>query len=594
MLTAKMNSLPYELIDHISSYLEREDLRNTLFLSPSFQVAAEKYSGAFDKFEVNEDNAARFLRIYSGRRLYFLKHVSFRTALPRLVEESADWETNMPLCRDTEEELREADECFTKQIQFLFSTIETLEARVDDKNGLGKIQLTIYTPTQTINPAQYCAHRLYVSWRIHLLKPELLPSLASICALRIENGMEYNPRYRREICSQRKIDLRIITDIASRLSNLGLLTCRIGADEWLAVHREAALRFATHDWAGPRRDSRQDFAQSLETTGTSLMFVRDAWLDFIAPLSGATTFDQREPFPNLIAPMLVDTFSTNLRHSLYRLRRLCLKAIVDHTLFWPSSDREATPFWPHLEVVIVSFQIMTPSGEWYFDSWKHDGSKQGFIIGQDAYPPAATVELPQDEEYHELIDDFEWDDTVYGQCRVLPNEQTLIPLLTSFAKAAAHMPRLKSAMLWAPLELGVWPEHEDEQEQLNDFGVEFAGPIWHDYIDKGSCEPLAWGMVYAAPGTRSFADHKSRCSDVRQIWWHVADWRPGRDLHQTFKEIGQDVHGPGLEEYWETERESGVKVGRDEFLEHEEWLFPQAFPYARPCSFDGRVPDWDD
>ena len=56
-----MNSLPQELVDRISSYLHYEDLKNTLFLSRNFQYAAEKYPGAFLKYDLTEENADKFL-----------------------------------------------------------------------------------------------------------------------------------------------------------------------------------------------------------------------------------------------------------------------------------------------------------------------------------------------------------------------------------------------------------------------------------------------------------------------------------------------------------------------------------------------------
>lgn len=48
-----MKSLAPELIDRISSFLDRRDLKCTLLLYPAFQVAAENHSGAFADFSFN-------------------------------------------------------------------------------------------------------------------------------------------------------------------------------------------------------------------------------------------------------------------------------------------------------------------------------------------------------------------------------------------------------------------------------------------------------------------------------------------------------------------------------------------------------------
>ena len=79
-----MNSLPQELVDHISRYLGIEDLKKTLTVSPAFQAAAEKYSGAFSHFELNRDTARQFVKTFGCRRLGYLQHLTFRTNIPAL------------------------------------------------------------------------------------------------------------------------------------------------------------------------------------------------------------------------------------------------------------------------------------------------------------------------------------------------------------------------------------------------------------------------------------------------------------------------------------------------------------------------------
>jgi hypothetical protein len=566
-----LDSLPQELIDQISSYLKRNDLKNTLSLSPKFQLAAEKYSGAFDEFELSKETAPQFVDTFGGRRFRYLQHLSFRTSLPPLdkaIDWNADVDNKVHSCRDTEEELREADECFTDQIRFLFSTVKTVEDHAIAKYGPGRIKLTIYTPTRHIDRDNYCLHRAYVSWRVHLLNPEIFPSLASVRALRIENGISFFYYNQIDVLSLRKIDLKVLVDLSAKLPNIRALRCSIGGDEWLDCNQDGQLRYTTKDWAGPRRDSRQNFAKALQAA--PIPSLRDARLDFIAPFDGANAFDQRKAFPNLVAPQNYDIFSSTLRVLSCQLRRFSLTAIVDHTLFWPTHG--AFPSWPNLEILNVTFHIMTPSGEWYFNGLRNEGSKNGYFIEKTSYPPYA--ETAQDRASH---DDFDWDDLVGGQYRVVPNNTTLVPLLTAFATAAAYMPRLNQALLWAPLILSVHGMTEDDFYE----GLNVAELTNHVHGDV--CEPLAWGIVYTAPNSEGFMDCRGRrVEGTRQIWWQVAKWRPDKMVHQMFRSIGQEKHGDNLIEYWEDDRNGAGLADQNDFKRFEQQLFRDDYPTAKP------------
>ncbi|KAL1608079.1 hypothetical protein SLS60_003018 [Paraconiothyrium brasiliense] len=582
-----MNKLPQELVDHISSYLELEDLSSTLTVSPEFQVAAEKYSGVFDEFELSQQNGYKFADTYGGRRFGYLQHLSFRTTLPPL-EEEIDWdaepEGHPP--RDTEEHLRAADESFSKQIGFLFSSIRNVEDFANTRYGPGKIKLTIYTPTRYVDRANYAIQRAYVSWRVRLLRPDTLPNLASVRALRIENGMSWHSGNDWDTQTLRKIDLRVLIDVSSKLSNLATVCCGVGGDEWLTCNEDYSQHYITKDWAGPRRDTRQDFGRTL--AHTALPCVRTARLNFIAPLGLAHHFDQLEQFPNLVAPALNDMFSSSLHVLSQQLRHFSLTALIDHTLFWPSDGGKA-PSWPNLETLNVTFHIMTPSGNWYFDCLKKQGSKQGYLIQDSDYPPYVETELDRANTYH--ADQIDWTKIRDGrENRVVPNEDTIIPLLRSFAKAASSMPRLKHALLWAPLELAF-----DGKLKVKDLT---------NHIQDDGCSPLAWGLYYASPDAAAAVrdpwarslyeasqdekagfDRRNRTTKgTRHIWWHVAKWRPGKALHEVFTQIGKDIHGDSLLEHWEDEYNGSGYCHRDEFERVENFLFGREieFPPAEP------------
>lgn len=137
-----MDLLPQEVVDRISSYLERWDLRNTLTVNSKFQAAAERHSGAFEHVSLNEASADEFLATFSDRRFRYLRHVNFSTTLiPDDLPPNHQWshlegidEDDLPQCRESRESLQNLDEGFTKQIEFLFNIIKTLEDRISESH----------------------------------------------------------------------------------------------------------------------------------------------------------------------------------------------------------------------------------------------------------------------------------------------------------------------------------------------------------------------------------------------------------------------------------------------------------------------------
>jgi hypothetical protein len=231
-----MNNLPQELVDGISSFLDYDDLKHTLLVSRSFQYAAENWSQAFQTFNLTPENAEKFITTYSGHRLQYLKEVVFETSFPEL-----KWFKNMPYrevgggfeyedtdnrYRETKHDIDARDKDFTRQINFLFSTLKAL-----DEFGTGNVHLRIITPTITFDMEEWGVQRAFVSWRVHLLSPDDLPSVKSVQTLTIERPASRYPGYY-TITFLRKLDARVVLDIAKKLPNLGALWCMMGGDEW--------------------------------------------------------------------------------------------------------------------------------------------------------------------------------------------------------------------------------------------------------------------------------------------------------------------------------------------------------------------------
>ncbi|KAF2706353.1 hypothetical protein K504DRAFT_459648 [Pleomassaria siparia CBS 279.74] len=535
-----MDRLSQELVDHISGYLSRGDLKNTLLLSRKFQYAAERYSEAFSNFDLTwEENATKFLSIYSNYRFRYLRTVSFETTVPAInTEEDAEED-----CRDTPNELEVMDEMFTRQLHYLFFILHTLENRVSKVFGPGRIHLTIFTPTRDLFVDE-CYHRMFTSWRVHLLSPWTLPSLTSIRSLNFDAS---NARYSYDQygpnVSLRKIDQRILLDLATKCPNLETLQCRMGGDEWFSGFSSPAMSNSCQDWAGPRRDSRQDFCKALHTMPS----LRHVQLDFLWPIDTVDNIDQRLALPDLVAPAIYDTFSTSLRLLSQNLRTMSLRVCADETLFWPNDDNSNAPFWPNMESLNIMFHMSKPSGAWYFRGLPGVGSNDGFHVTDHHYPPYA----PTDQDYADDYDDanvyMDWDDTAasfsWCQFRVEPNEDMLVPFLTAFAKAAARMPSLKEFALWSPLRLGRW-------EKLAGY-ENFDASLVYKHVKEDDDLDLAWGIAYTVPGEQDFTTfRRGDYSPSRRLWWRVGKWRPNSALHDLFQNIGREKHGNEVIEKW--------------------------------------------
>jgi hypothetical protein len=537
-----MNSLPPELIDRISSYLDRDDLKRTLFLSRQFQEAAERYSGAFREFtfkDINHepqklldafkpkpkktDSYTEFLKAYRGRRFRYLRYVEVRTSFPRLRHPLADLD-DFP-CRESREELRQKDEMFTNQIKLVFMTIKAVEDYVTQAHGPGRIEVVILTPLRLVD-REFCRHRVSSAWRLHLLRPGNLPELASVRSLSICNPAEYfeGSNYWRfhqgHFYAFSRLDPRVLIDIASRFANLEYLGCQLGVEEGRSTDQYPTLQHFEHDFEACARDARRDLAKALQSTvlPATLRYVQ---LDFLIQLDQ----EERGGGPNLlIGSARHDMLSTSLRVFTANLRRLDIRLIADETLFW-SSDMS----WPNLEFLSVMFSPTTPSGSWYFRGASGEGENDvGYEVTDNMYPPLETGNA-QDMPWHNADAHHSSNDYV-SKFRSVPNDETIRPFLAAFAEAAStRMHALKAASLWT-----------------------------------NTLEGLAWGIAYAIPGQLATLYERPGQDNLpdRQLWWKVGSWRPDSFLHKLFQDIGRAEHGEELIEHW-----GDALLGREDFEE---------------------------
>ncbi|KAF1971549.1 hypothetical protein BU23DRAFT_569717 [Bimuria novae-zelandiae CBS 107.79] len=246
-----MNKLPQELVDNISRYLDRDDLKNTLLLSRQVQYAAERYSGAFSTYILNKHNSDRFLKIYEGQRFFrYLRRVEFRTSVRGLEGEANRDHRDNP-CRDSAEELRQMDEDFTLQIHFLISKLYRVEIQARAVKSLGprSIEFTIYTPTRTINRGiyGYCLHRVFTSWAFQTIG---LPTKLRHARLNFVYPINYADRVDQSLAMPNFTELAkydIFSNCLRLLSSqLRTMTLRLVADKTIFWPTDGTTPFWPH------------------------------------------------------------------------------------------------------------------------------------------------------------------------------------------------------------------------------------------------------------------------------------------------------------------------------------------------------------
>lgn len=551
-----MDKIPAELVDRISSYLKHNDLKNTLLVSRAFGFAAEKHSHAFDEFSLCEGNAEKFVQTYSDHRFSYLRVVEIWTDLPR-VEESE------MILRESADRLLENDKSVTRQIKFLFDTIKAVEQRAVEHGNSAKILLKLAKPGRAIwNEYTSIDYPEYLSWRAHLLDPDNIPSLQSVRYLQIGAGsqcpLEDTPRG--YTWAAVKLDYRVIVDLATKCPNLEYLGCCIGSDEWERKWMTKGERYISRDWAGPRKDTRKDFARALESANLPKS-LRRINLNFLYRVDDVTNIDHNDAQPNMVFPAISDSFGTSLHHLSHNLRSVTLGVIADESLFWPEGGCVAS--WPNLESLVVMFHIVTPSGRWYFHGPNGEGRNAvGFEINENSYPSLEASDLDVlmweevEREGHRKCDQLT------DRFRIVPNDEILRPFLEGFARVAAQMISLKEAVLWCPLSWDRWDESTYDSDEDEVEGEE------RQKLENERSQHVAWGISYLGAGEKEFRYSPTLSLDTPNIWWRVSEWRPDPALHDLFRQIGSQSRQDALVEHWVDD----TYGGRDPF---EDFMFPE-------------------
>ena len=172
-----------------------------------------------------------------------------------------------------------------------------------------------------------------------------------------------------------------------------------------------------------RGEARAEFANKLSSMHFRSLNSAEIYFYHETPL------DQKFTVPRIVLEgYTYHLFSSSIRMFSQFLTTLTLDAHVDPTLFWPSDGNAIPPFWPHLKSLDIRFDMVAPSGKWYFTSPK-------------------PVYHPEDDPVRGIIASVDTREFSWADFRQHPDPKTFDPFLEALAKAVAQMPVLESFML---------------------------------------------------------------------------------------------------------------------------------------------------
>lgn len=480
-------AFPQEIVDHIVSFARKEDCLSLLTVSRRFQAAVERLFWAELRFWIEEDIEV-FSRTCRGVRCRYLRQVkiwiNFRPDDLDYLGESffshSKRRNKMPYV------FRSHNVTFTTMISKVFSALkamETLEPAHYRPAGIW-LDMHVYSSTP-------CDTEALFGWYLHLIKPNSLPVLT--CIRKLTLG-PFDCQHARALRTPWVIGVGIIPGLVAKFPNIEEIL-------YLSDSRGARVtdykfsftkppsntrfgRFRADSWEYERANIPQRKAMG-HTFASALLgasIILPAKMDSVR-LNCETPFylcdwkddrGVRERFNRLP----YDAFSSALRLFSQRVTKLRLDYVtVDSALFWPTPEENmrGPPQWPHLTVLEIILDPLSPTGEKYYDGYR-DG-------------PSSPVKL-------------------------FPNDEAIEPLLLTFTRALENMPMLETCFLIATLEdrfirpeypdwgvrlfipkngmppqcewyVGQWRPGEIVHQHFRDFGVNRSGrPLKEIWLDQ--------------------------------------------------------------------------------------------------------------
>jgi hypothetical protein len=436
-----MEKLPQELINRIVWFAERypgqEKWRPALgqsfepngppsqfprlaILNRTWKEAVETIT--FRHLGVRSSDLETLQSITTGNRRKHLAWISFTVELPTYSEEAYAH-------RESRLEQHANNEAFTKSICELFAILRTWEDNgVKNLVRLDIMSTSSPTDLRKVDEVKIaigdCRDILSARWEdsyLRLVQPDILPTLSNVQHLAIENSV-------------RNFAPSLAPDLALSLPELRTVDWEFQdwEDDSDESDRDSLDSDYDPEWESAtspkaRGEARAEFAKKLSVTHSRSLNSANIIFHYCTPS------DQRYTNPSIVPEGLTyDPFSSAIRTFSQCLTTLTLSAHVDATLFWPSEEIATPPSWPHLKSLDLTFDMVAPSGKWYFTG------------------PQPT-DHPDDDPSRDIIGGVDEREYSYRDFQKHPDPETFDPFLGAFARAVAHMPVLESFMLTSEL-----------------------------------------------------------------------------------------------------------------------------------------------
>jgi hypothetical protein len=435
-----MDKLPQELINRIVWFAERypgqEQCRPAIkqypmpyslpsqfsrlaILNRTWKEAAEFIT--FRHLHIRSDELESLQSIVTGNRRNYLSWISFKPELPTYPDEVYEHKESR-LDRHTN------NEAFTKTISDLFKVLRIWEDN-GVKNGVQVDIVETSSPTDFREGHRYMQAARWAGSYLRLVQPENLPRLSNVQHLTIESRVG------------RRLAPSVAPDLEMALPELRTVDWRFldfdtnsdaGSDQY-SLDSDYDPEWESAASPKARGEARVEFANKLSPT--HFRSLKSAKINF----DHESPSDQRSTVPSIVPEgYTYDPFSSSIRTFSQCLTTLTLSAHVDPTLFWPSDENVIPPFWPHLKSLDITFDMVAPSGKWYFTGptpvyQSEDDPVRGIIASID------TRELSWADFRH------------HPDFRQHPDSESFDPFLGALAKAVAHMLVLEFFMLTSDL-----------------------------------------------------------------------------------------------------------------------------------------------
>jgi hypothetical protein len=441
-----MDKLPQELINHIVWFAERypgqEQWRPAIgqsfepdgppsqfprlaILNRTWKEAVETIT--FRHLGIKSDELKSLQSIVTGNRRKHLAWISFTAELPTYSEEAYVY-------KESRLEQHANNVALTKGIDDLFAVLRTWEDN-GVHNGLRLEILPVDSPTDSREVDEV---QIWVDSRmgdrtdiqsgrweesyLRLVQLEILPTLSNVQHLTIGNsGRIFAPC----IAPDLALLLPMLKTVNWEFPDHGASSDQESDLDSLDSGFDPEWESATSPKA--RSEARAEFANKLSVMPFSSL--NSAEITFYH----STPTDQRYTIPSIVLEGFIhDPCSSALRTFSQRLTTLTLSARVDPTLFWPSEENAIPPSWPHLKSLNVTFDMVAPSGEWYFTGPR-------------------PIDHPDDDPIRGIVGGVDEREYSWFDFRQHPDPETFDPFLGALAKAIAQMPVLEFFMLTSDL-----------------------------------------------------------------------------------------------------------------------------------------------